>query len=96
VFLEVAPRKIECRLPSGAAGECLQVRDIHFDGQGLRKGAPGPWRPFAETIEGFTHTVGVRSVLRVDRYERSPAPAGAAAVRYVLDLVVESETVAGK
>jgi heat shock protein HslJ len=96
IFLEVAPRKIDCRLPSGAAGECLQVRDVHFDAQGLRKGAPGPWRPFAETIEGYTHTVGVRNVLRIDRYERRPAPAGAAAVRYVLDLVVESATVAGK
>jgi hypothetical protein len=96
IFLEVAPRKIECKLPSGAVGECLQVRDVHFDGQGLRKGSPGPWRPFAETIEGYTHAAGVRNVLRIERYERRPAPAGAAAVRYVLDLVVESETVAGK
>jgi heat shock protein HslJ len=96
IFLEVAPRKIECTLPTGAAGECLQVRDIQFDAQGLRKGSPGTWRPFAETIEGYAHAAGVRNVLRIDRYERRPAPAGAAAVRYVLDLVVESETVAGK
>jgi heat shock protein HslJ len=96
IFLEVAGQTIDCTLPSGAVGSCLQVRDVHFDGQGLRKGPPGPWRAFAEPIEGYAHTPGVRNVLRIDRYEREPAPAGAAAVRYVLDLVIESETVAGK
>ncbi|MCM8594024.1 DUF4377 domain-containing protein, partial [Accumulibacter sp.] len=63
---------------------------------GLRKRPPGPWRPFAESIEGYTHTPGIRNVLRIDRYERKPAPAGAAAVRHVLDMVVESEAVVGK
>jgi hypothetical protein len=38
----------------------------------------------------------VRNVLRIDRYERKPAPAGRPPVAYVLDLVVESRTVAGK
>ena len=96
IFLEVAAQTIDCELPSGTAGSCLRVRDVRFDGQGLRKGPPGPWRPFAEPIEGYTQTPGVRNVLRIDRYERKPAPAGAAAVRYVLDMVVESETVVGK
>jgi hypothetical protein len=96
ISLETAAQPIHCKLPSAAVGRCLQVREVHFDGQGLRKGPPGPWRPFAEPIEGYTHSPGVRKVLRIDRYESGPAPAGAAAVRYVLDMVVESETVAGK
>jgi heat shock protein HslJ len=96
IFLEVAAQTVDCALPPGSATTCLQVRDVRFDDKGLRKGPPGPWRPFAGGIEGFTHTPGVRSVLRIDRYRRKPAPADAPADLYVLDLVVESETVAGK
>jgi heat shock protein HslJ len=96
LFLEVAAQPVECRLPSGAIGSCIQVREVRFDDKGLRQGPPGPWRPLTERIDGYTHTPGVRNVLRVDRYERQPAPAGRPSVAYVLDLVVESETVAGK
>jgi heat shock protein HslJ len=96
VFLEVAEQTVECPPPSGDAGRCLSVREVRFDDKGLRKGEPGPWRTFSAPIEGYTHTPGVRNVLRVDRYERTPAPAGRPPVAYVLDLVVESRTVAGK
>jgi len=96
LFLEVAAHTVDCKLPSGAMGSCLQVREVRFDEKGLRKGQPGPWRPFTGLIEGYTHTPGVRNVLRIDRYERKPAPAGKPSALYVLDLVVESETVAGK
>jgi heat shock protein HslJ len=96
LFLEVAAETVACRLPSGAAGSCLQVREVRYDDKGLRKGPPGPWRPFVEHIEGFTHTPGVRNVLRIDRYERKPALADGSATVYVLDLVVESETVVRK
>lgn len=94
IFLEVAAQTVDCPPSSGRADRCLQVRDVNFDEKGLRKGPPGPWRPFTGRIEGYTHTPGVRNVLRIDRYERKPAPADAPAVRYVLDLVVESETLA--
>ena len=96
LFLEVAEQTVECTLPSGEAGRCLRVREVRFDDKGLRKGEPGPWRVFTGRIEGYTHTPGVRNVLRLDRYERKPAPAGRPSVAYVLDLVVVSETVAGK
>lgn len=96
IFLEVAAEAIDCELPSGAVGSCLRVREVHFDEHGLRKGPPGPWRPFAESIDGYAHTPGIRNVLRIDRYQLKPAPAGAAAIRYVLDMVVESETVVDK
>ena len=55
---------------------------------------PGAWRNFHGSIEGFSHTPGVRNVLRIDRYQRKQAPADASRYVYVLDLVVESETVA--
>lgn len=95
-FLEVAEQTVECTLPSGEAGRCLRVREVRFDEKGLRKGTPGPWRTFADRIEGYAHTPGVRNVLRIDRYARRPGPAGRPPVTYVLDLVVSSETVAGK
>jgi len=44
-------------------------------------------------VDGFTHTPGVRNVLRIKRFQRSPVPAGGSSLVYVLDLVVESETV---
>ncbi len=96
LFLEVAAQTVDCTLPNGMAGRCLQVRDRQYDEKGLLKGTPGPWRPFTDRIEGYAHTPGVRNVLRVDRYQRSPAPADGPAAVYVLDLVVESEIVSGR
>ena len=48
---------------------------------------------FQGGIDGYTHTPGVRDVRRINRNKRSPVPADASAYVYVLDLVVESETV---
>jgi hypothetical protein len=96
MFLEVAAQTVDCTLPSGAAGRCLQVRELRFDDKGLRKEPPGPWRSFGERIDGFTHTPGVRNVLRIDRYQRKTAPTDGSTAIYVLDMVVESETVTAK
>jgi heat shock protein HslJ len=93
MFLEVAPRRVPCSAPPMRDATCLQVRERVFDAQGLPVGTPGDWRMLAGEIEGFAHRDGVRNVLRVKRFERSPAPADAPAAVYVLDLVVESEVV---
>jgi hypothetical protein len=58
----------------------------------LAVGVPGAWQPFAESIEGYTHQPGVRNVLRLKRFDRATVGGGASFL-YVLDLVVESETV---
>ena len=96
IFLEVAPQTVECS--SGVMrGPCLQVRERRFDAQGLRIEPPGEWRIFHGGIEGYTHTPGVRNVLRIDRYTRpKPLPADASRYVYVLDMVVESEAVPTK
>jgi hypothetical protein len=92
MFLEVAAQTVECT--SGAMrGQCLRVREIRYDDQGLKVGPPGAWQTFHGQIEGYTHTPGVRNVLRIKRFKRSTVPADASAYLYVLDLVVESETV---
>jgi len=93
IFLEVAAQPVACTNPLTAATTCLQVRDRVFDQQGLAVLPHGAWRPLYETVEGFTHTPGVRNVLRIKRFQRSTVPAGGSPLVYVLDLVVESEVV---
>ncbi len=93
IFLEVAPQTVEC-VSGVMRGQCLQVRERRFDEHGLRIEPPGEWRNFHGSIEGYTHTPGVRNVLRINRYTRpKPVPADASRYVYVLDMVVESELV---
>jgi len=93
IFLEVAAQTVPCQPGAGGPMQCLQVRDRRFDKQGLRIDPPGEWRAFYDRIDGYTHTPGVRNVLRVKRYQRTQVPADASRYLYVLDLMVESETV---
>lgn len=93
VFLEVAAERMECHHPLMPEHRCLRVREVHYDGQGLKQGT-GEWEPLYGEIEGFEHRPGVRTVLRLDRYRRPEAPADASAVAHVLDMVVEQEQVA--
>lgn len=90
IFLEIDARQLACRNPRNGQTTCLQARQIQFDEQGLRVPPAGPWQPFYDTIEGYSHTPGERNVVRVKRYERGGAP-GNNAPLYVLDLVVETE-----
>jgi heat shock protein HslJ len=92
-FLEVAAQTVPCNLPLMPGKQCLLVRERHFDEQGLPSGTPGQWQPLHQDIEGYTHTPGIRDVLRVKRFDISNPPADGPSVAYVLDLVVESEKV---
>lgn len=93
IFLEVSPQHVACDHPPAPDTNCLQVRERHYDEQGLSVGTPEAWRPLYENIEGFTHKEGVRNVVRAKRFDRNPAPAGASSTLYVLDIIVESEMV---
>lgn len=92
-FLEVAAQPVPCSHLLMPNAQCLLVRERFFDEQGLATGTPGPWRPLNQDIEGFTHTPGMRNVLRVKRFAIKNPPADGPSVAYVLDLVVESEKV---
>jgi heat shock protein HslJ len=94
MFLEIDARRLACRNPRSTQTTCLQARELAFDEQGLRIPPPGPWKPFYEPIDGYTHVPGERNVLRVKRFDRGPGSAGTAPYLYVLDLIVETETVA--
>lgn len=93
VFLEVAPDSVPCHHPLIPDKRCLQVREIHYDAQGLRSGQPGPWQPLQQDIEGYVHQPDTREVLRVKRYTLKQPPADAPSTAYVLDTVIETETV---
>jgi hypothetical protein len=93
IFLEVDAQQLPCRNPRNGKITCLQVREISFDEQGLRTATPGPWRPFYDNIEGYNHTAGERTVLRVKRFDRGAVADTAAPTVYVLDLVIETEIV---
>lgn len=92
-FLEVAAQTVPCNHPLIPNKQCLQVREIHYDEQGLLTGTPGAWQPLNQDIEGYTHTPGIRNVLRVKRFTMASPPADGPSTAYVLDLVVESEKV---
>jgi len=91
MFLEVDAQQLACRNPRNGQTTCLQVREIRFDEQGLRDAPPGPWRSFYDTIEGYSHTPGVRNVLRVKMFNRGAVSDNSAPAVYVLDLIIESE-----
>jgi heat shock protein HslJ len=94
IFLEVGPQRLACDNSPAGDGLCLQVREITFDEKGLRVGIPGEFQAFPGTIEGYTHQAGTRNVLRVKRFQPGDAQGDANAAVFVLDLVVESATVA--
>ena len=90
LFLEVAPEKVPCNHPMMPNATCLSVRDVTYDEDGVRTGAPSEWRVMHAQIEGFGFTQGQRTVLRVKRFEVPNAPADASRYAYVLDMVVET------
>ncbi|MGO3842174.1 MAG: DUF4377 domain-containing protein [Alcaligenes pakistanensis] len=92
VFLEVAAQREACSHPLIPNYQCLKVREIQYSDSGL-KTQTGEWMYYYGDIEGYTHTPGVRNVLRIDRYELKNVPADASSKADVLDMVVESEQV---
>ena len=91
MFLEVAAYRQPCPHPLIPDKQCLQVRELHYDPQGIKAGTPGAFEYFYDDIEGYTHQDGVRNVLRVDRYTIDNPPADASRYAWVLDMVVESD-----
>ncbi|EXX95478.1 PF14302 domain protein [Bordetella holmesii CDC-H635-BH] len=91
VFLEVAAATVACNHPMMPGQRCLQVRERRYSESGVALPAQEDWHPLYQTIEGYQHHDGVRTVLRVKRYERKNPPADASATVYVLDMVVEQQ-----
>ena len=92
-FLEIASATKPCSYPSTTIGQCLQVREVYYDVNGLKSREPGEWQDFYQQIEGYTHQPGIRNVVRTKRYRITNPPAEAPNFAYELDMVIESEHV---
>ncbi|WP_434728609.1 DUF4377 domain-containing protein [Pseudomonas soli] len=90
-FLEVAANTVKCSHPLIPNYQCLQVRERRYDDAGLQLPTQDNWHPLYQSIEGYEHRDGVRTVLRVKQYEWKNPPADASSQVYVLDLVVEQD-----
>lgn len=90
-FLEVAAEPVKCSHPLIPNYQCLQVRERRYDSAGLQLPTEGAWHPLYQSIEGYEHHDGVRTVLRVKQYAWKNPPADAPSHVYVLDLVVEQD-----
>ncbi|WP_225933093.1 META and DUF4377 domain-containing protein [Pseudomonas maumuensis] len=90
-FLEVAAKTVKCSHPLIPNYQCLQVRERHYDDAGLQLPPQDAWHPLYQSIEGYEHRDGVRTVLRVKQYDWKNPPADAPSQVYVLDLVVEQD-----
>ncbi|KOF52027.1 meta/HslJ family protein 1, partial [Achromobacter sp. DMS1] len=91
VFLEVAPQRVVCSHPLMPEHRCLSVRERRYSEAGLALPPQEDWHPLYQSIDGYTHRDGVRTVLRVKRYEWKNPPADAPSHAYVLDMVVEQD-----
>ncbi|WP_197085644.1 META and DUF4377 domain-containing protein [Bordetella pseudohinzii] len=91
VFLEVAAQRVQCNHPLIPDHRCLQVRERRYSESGVALPPQEDWHPLYQSIEGYTHHDGVRTVLRVKRYDQKNPPADAPSQVYVLDMVVEQQ-----
>jgi heat shock protein HslJ len=92
VFLEVAPVTKPCSY-GVMRGDCLQTREIRYDAQGLKTYVSSDWQNFYGNIEGFKHDPQQRQILRLKKYRVQNPPADASDSAYILDMIIESETV---
>ncbi|MFN3579943.1 MAG: DUF4377 domain-containing protein [Pseudomonas sp.] len=89
IFLEVQPHKAACHHAMIPDYQCLQVREVRYDSNGVQSSA-GDWTYLYQEIEGFEHQAGTRYVLRVQRYMVANPRADETSIAYVLDMVVET------
>ena len=91
VFLEVKPKWQYC--DNVTDRKCLEVRDIHYDTQGL-KTAVGQWYLLDAPIINYRHDESAQRVLRLTRYRTPPTDTKGYGNLYKLDSVIETKTMA--
>lgn len=92
IFLEVSPKTQRC--DAGVRQmQCLQVRQVKYNEQGLKSYVSSGWENFYDSIEGYEHSNNERVIIRVKKYPVKNPPADASNAAYVLDMFVEREQV---
>ncbi|QEI11307.1 META and DUF4377 domain-containing protein [Cellvibrio japonicus] len=92
IFLEIQPLVVPCNHPLIPNYQCLQVREISYNEQGI-KTAQGPWQHFYDSIQGYQHRSDTRVILRIKRYPIANPPADGSRFAYIHDLTVEQALV---
>ena len=93
IFIEVAPEKVSCQ-NAAADNQCLQVRELRYNGPGEKIQPAKEFSVFPHEIQGYQHRPGERNVVRVKRYPVKTGQKGEFV--FILDMVVESEIVPAK
>lgn len=92
IFLAVSHKTQACT--SGVQkNNCLLVKEVRYNEQGIKTYEAPKWELFHSKIEGFEHRADTDTVLRVKRYTRQNVPADASKYAYVLDLMVSQASV---
>lgn len=92
IFLAVSHKTQAC-VSGVQKHNCLLVKEIRYNEQGLKTYEDKQWSVFHSSIEGFKHRADSDTVLRVKRYTVANPPADAGKYAYVLDMVVEQALV---
>lgn len=92
IFMEVQAQTATCAHPLIPGHQCLQVRELRYDANGLPT-SKGEWTLLYQGIEGFEHQPGTRQVLRLQRFVVANPLADQPGTAYVLDTVIESARV---
>lgn len=92
IFLEVSADTKLCNA-GVMEKQCLQVREVRYNQQGIKTFVAPEWSNFYDHIEGYQHADNMRHVLRVKKYPVKNPPADASSNAYVLDMIVESELI---
>lgn len=93
MFLEVDSQLRKCSHPLIPNYQCLWVRERKYDENSVALKPSDEWHFLYQNIEGYEHEAGIRNVVRVKKFDVKNPPADASSVAYVLDTVIESESV---
>lgn len=87
MFYEIHPQTKSCT--GVVAQQCLQVKEIRYNQQGLKTYHDANWSLFYDTIQGYQHSPNERQVIRVKRYSIKNPAADQSKYVYIHDMTVE-------
>lgn len=87
MFYEIHPNTKACT--GVVRQQCLQVKEIRYNPQGLKTYQDANWSLFYGQIQGYEHNPKERQVIRVKRYEIKNPAADQSKYAYVYDMTIE-------
>ncbi len=87
MFYEIHPQTKTCT--GMMRQQCLQVKEIRYNQQGLKIHQDANWSLFYGQIQGFEHNPKERQVIRVKRYDIKNPAADQSKYAYVYDMTIE-------